>query len=158
MGKVKAVSVFNHAAGNAPADDPKEIIKQVVHQCTYLLEEVLETKYAAKDGDWKEVVDGVADVLYVAAYLNDLCEAAGVDIKGAFKAVCENNSLKYSTSKELAEKWLEEKEIPCYIAETVYNGETYYTVRRTEDGKVTKYNGFEQVDLLPFIPKGLLNE
>lgn len=158
MSKVKAVSRFNHTCGNAPAEDPKEILKQIVNQSTYLLEEVLETKHAAKDGNWTEVTDGVADILFVAAYLNDLCEAAGVDIKGAFEAVCENNSLKFTTSKELAEKWLAEKEISCYVAETEYDGETYYTVRRTEDGKVTKYKGFETVNLIPFIPKDLLEK
>lgn len=156
----KQVEMFNYIVGNAPSEDTKELLQQIMNQCTYLLEEVLETKEAAKNGDWAGVLDGICDVQYVASYLPVLIEAVGVQYKKAFKEVCKNNNLKFTTSLELARKWQEEKTavgVETYISEVEYEGETYYTVRRTVDNKVTKFNEFPSVQLERFIPKELLN-
>ena len=154
--KHSRIDRFNFVA-NGDLNLPKEeILKKIQNQCTYLLEEVLETKEAAKAGDINGVLDGVADVWYVAGYLQTLLESLGADVKGAFLAVCDNNDLKFSTSLELVEKWKNEKDFPCYISETVYNedGQTYYMLRREEDNKVMKHSEFPAVDLTQFIPKG----
>lgn len=151
------ITKFNFVCGNKPAETPEEVLKQIINQCTFLLEEVLETKEAAYAGDWTEIADGVGDVLFVADYLRELTKSVGVDQDGVDDAICDNNMLKTTTSRELAEKWLEGKDVACYIATTEYEGETYYTVRRKIDDKVVKYNDFPRVDLKPFIPNELQN-
>lgn len=57
-----------------------------------------------------------------------------------------------------SEKAVSHPEIETYIAETEYEGETYYTLRRKDNGKVVKHNNFEAVDLTDCIPNGLINK
>lgn len=157
----KSVTIFNHACSNAPKNTAEGILEQIVNQCTFLIEEVLEMKEAAMAGDWKEVVDAHADIRFVRDYLDDLCLAADLNIDKAFDLVCENNSEKFSTSKELVEKWQEEKDsskLETYIAETEYAGTIYYTLRRKCDGKVQKWIGFPSVNLSSCVPKEFLNK
>lgn len=156
--KHSRIDRFNFVA-NGDLNLPKEeILKKIQNQCTYLLEEVAETQEAAKAGDITEVLDGVVDIWYVAGYLQTLLESLGVNVHSAFLEVCSNNDEKFTTSLELAEKWKAQKDFPCYISETVYNGETYYMVRREDNDKVTKYDDFPKVDLTSFIPKEILND
>ena len=157
----KKVTQFNHAVNNAPSELDHVLLEQIANQCTFLLEEVLEMKEAALAGDWTSVLDAHADIRFVRDYLDDLCVAAGLKINKAFDLVCENNSEKFSTSKELVEKWQEEKDpskLETYIAETEYDGTIYYTLRRKSDGKVQKYIGFPSVDLSSCVHKALLNK
>lgn len=160
--KSKAVEKFNQITGKGPSDIHNQLLIQIRNQSTILLEEVLETKAAAIDKDWKEALDGVCDIWFVASELVTQLESVGINVKKAFKAVCENNSLKYTTSHELAETWYtwntEVKNVDCHIHESVYEGETYYCVRRNEDNKVLKHEDFPPVNLIPFIPKDLLNK
>lgn len=158
--KSKAVEKFNQIVGKGPSDDPIILAKQVGDQSTILLEEVLETKEASKKIDWLEMLDGVCDEWFVASEHITQLESIGINVKKAFKDVCENNSLKYTTSRELVEKWYtwntEVKNEQCHIHESVYEGETYYCVRRNEDNKVLKWEDFPKVDLAKYIPKELL--
>ena len=159
--KSSRVTRFNFIAGNKPADTPEGVLEQIKNQCTFLLEEVLETKAAASEKDWEEVIDGIADIRYVAAYLQDLAESFGCDVARAFEKVCYNNDCKFTSSEALANKWKDEKiedGVECYVDTVVYEGETYYTVRRKEDGKVVKHRDFESVDLTDCIPANLLKE
>lgn len=159
----KAVSVFNNVCGNAPSENSTQILKQIENQCTFLIEEVLEMKEAAKGKDWISILDAHADIRFVRDYLDDLCQSVGLNTSKAFRKVCENNAQKYSTSLELVLQWQAEKaasnpELETYIAETEYDGETYYTLRRKDNGKVMKHDNFEAVDLANCIPNGLLNK
>ena len=161
--KCSRVARFNAVVGNPPAESLEDVLKQIENQCTFLLEEVLETKEAAKRGDWTECCDGVGDVKYVAAYLQTLLESVGVKFNKAYQKICDNNDQKFSSSKELVLQWQAEKatshpELETYIAEAEYDGETYYTLRRKDNGKVVKHNGFEAVDLKKYIPNKLLNK
>lgn len=159
--KCSRVNRFNAAVGNAPAETPEEVLVQIQNLCTFLVEEVLETKEAAKRGDWLECTDGGGDVKFVATYLQTLLESVGVKFNKAYKKICDNNDEKFSTSKELVEKWQEEKDpekTSTFIATTEYEGVLYYTLRRNEDGKVQKYLNFPKVDLTDCIPKELLNK
>lgn len=161
--KCSRVARFNAVVGNPPAENLEDVLKQIENQCTFLLEEVLETKEAAKRGDWVECVDGVGDVKYVAAYLQTLLESVGVKFNKAYRKICDNNDQKFSTSTDLVLQWEVEKsishpELETYIAETEYEGETYYTLRRKDNGKVVKHNNFEAVDLSDCVPKELLNK
>ena len=157
----KAVTIFNHACSNAPKDTVDGILEQIANQCTYLVEEVLEMKEAALNKDFIKLADGHGDIKFVRDYLDDLVDAIGLKRSGIFKAVCENNMLKTTTSLELAEKWKAEKDedgVETYIASVDFEGETYYTVRRCDNNKVTKFKDFPEMDLTPFIPKELLNK
>ena len=60
--KCGRVARFNAVVGNPPAEGLEDVLNQIENQCTFLLEEVLETKEAAKRGDWTECVDGVGEV------------------------------------------------------------------------------------------------
>ena len=154
-----AVERFNKIIGKAPSEDECVLIKQIKDQSTILLEEVLETKEAP---DWIERLDGVCDIWFVASELVTQLESVGINVKKAFKAVCENNSLKYTTSRELVEKWYNwnksDQGVDCHIHGSEYEGETYYCVRRNEDNKVLKWEDFPKVDLSKYIPKELLNK
>lgn len=154
-----AVERFNKITGKVPSEDEFVLIKQIKDQSTILLEEVLETKEAP---DWIERLDGVCDIWFVASELVTQLESVGINVKRAFKAVCENNSLKYTTSRELVEKWYtwntEVKNEQCHIHESVYEGETYYCVRRNGGNKVLKWEDFPKVDLTKYIPNDLLKK
>ncbi len=154
----KSVDRFNAAMNNAPADTPEGILEQIRNQCTYLVEEVLEAKDGAKRGDWENVLKEVADVNFVAAYLRTLVEAVGCDYSKAFRKVCDNNSLKMTTSHELAQKWWLQQEEDCYIAEAEFDGVLYYSVRRVSDGKTKKFKNFPNVNLKRCLPKELRDE
>ena len=159
--KSSKVEFFNKVAGKAPSEELAVLLQQIKDQATILLEEVLETKQAASEGDWVETLDGVCDIKFVASELVTQLESVGIDFNGAFEAVCENNSLKYTTSSELASKWLieqTEKGVQCHIHETEHGGCKFYVVRRNEDNKVMKHNDFPAVDLTSYIPTILLNK
>ena len=89
--KCSRVARFNAVAGNPPAESLEDVLKQIENQCTFLLEEVMETKEAAKRGDWIECTDGAGDVKYVAAYLQTLLESVGVKFNKAYRKICDNN-------------------------------------------------------------------
>lgn len=159
--KSSKVEFFNKVAGKAPSEDLAILLQQIKNQATNLLEEVLETKEAAKEADWVETLDGVCDIWFFASQLVTQLESVGINVNGAFEAVCENNNLKYTTSKELASKWLieqTEKGVECHMHETEHEGESFYVVRRNEDNKVLKYNDFPIVELTPYIPTILLEK
>lgn len=157
---IKAIKKFNFAMGNAPADTPAGILDQIKTQCSYLVEEVLEVKEGCRNGDWENVLKEVADVNFVAAYLRTLVEAAGCDYGKAFRKVCDNNMQKFTTSFDLAEKWLHErKDVDgCHIEETEFDGVSYFCVRRDSDGKLLKFKDFPEVNLKRCLPKELKND
>ena len=92
--KSSKVEFFNKVAGKAPSEELAVLLQQIKYQATILLEEVLETKQAASEGDWVQTLDGVCDVKFVASELVTQLESVGIDFNGAFEAVCENNNLK----------------------------------------------------------------
>lgn len=154
------VRKFNVIAGNKPSNgDMWEVWKQLKQQAALVKEEALEACDAAEDQDMTEILDAYCDVWYTNTYLGQLLEAYGVDVKGAIEAVCSNNSQKYTTSYTYAkesQEALEEKGISCYIENTVYDGETYYTVCRNEDSKVMKLKHHQKPSLEQFVPKEFL--
>ena len=152
----EAVKRFNVVCGNSPSQgDLWEVWKQLKQQAALVKEEALETFEASQEEDIQELIDGWADVWFVNTYLGQLLEAFGVDTKGVKDVVCANNAQKYTTSYTYAkesQEALEEKGTECYIETTVYEGETYYTVRRNEDNKVMKLKHHERPDLSVFVP------
>ena len=152
----EAVKRFNVVCGNSPSQGSLyDVWKQLKQQAALVKEEALETFDASQEEDIQELIDGWADVWYVNTYLGQLLEAFGVDTKGVKDVVCANNAQKYTTSYTYAkesQEALEEKGTECYIETTVYEGETYYTVRRNEDNKVMKLKHHERPDLSVFVP------
>jgi NTP pyrophosphatase (non-canonical NTP hydrolase) len=158
--KDSRVERFNVITGKAPSKDIKELYKQIENQCTYLLEEVEETMKAAQEEDMVEVLDGVADVKYVASQLQTLLESVGVDFDGAFSAVCENNDLKFTTLFGVADNWAvyhDKSGKDVYISSVEYEGVNYYTVCDYHTNKTLKPQNFPRVDLKPFIPNDLID-
>lgn len=153
----EAVKRFNVVCGNSPSQGSLyDVWKQLKQQAALVKEEALETFDASQEEDIQELIDGWADVWYVNTYLGQLLEAFGVDTKGVKDVVCANNAQKYTTSYTYAkesQEALEEKGVECYIETTVYEGETYYTVRRNEDQKVMKLKHHERPDLSVFVPQ-----
>lgn len=153
----EAVKRFNVVCGNSPAQGSLyDVWKQLKQQASLVKEEALETFDASQAEDIQELIDGWADVWYVNTYLGQLLEAFGVDTKGVKDVVCANNAQKYTTSYTYAkesQEALEDKGTECYIETTVYEGETYYTVRRNEDNKVMKLKHHERPDLSVFVPQ-----
>jgi phosphoribosyl-ATP pyrophosphohydrolase len=153
----EAVKRFNVVCGNSPSQGSLyDVWKQLKQQAALVKEEALETFDASQEEGIQELIDGWADVWYVNTYLGQLLEAFGVDTKGVKDVVCANNAQKYTTSYTYAkesQEALEEKGTECYIETTVYEGETYYTVRRNEDQKVMKLKHHERPDLSVFVPQ-----
>lgn len=151
------VRKFNVIAGRKPSSgDLWEVWKQLKQQAALVKEEAIEACDAAEDQDMTEILDAYCDVWYTNTYLGQLLEAYGVDVKGAIEAVCSNNSQKYTTSYTYAkesQESLEEKGTSCYIETTVYDGEMYYTVCRSEDSKVMKLLHHEKPSLEQFVPE-----
>lgn len=155
------VTRFNHIVGNAPAEDMDEWWKQVTLQARLVLEEAQEQYDAAIERDIVEVVDGAMDVTYVQAYMDDLLKHKGVDTRGAFQAVCDNNNSKFTQSLSYAENSLEGMMeldgVIRYIESVNYDGEEYHIVKRKNDGKVLKLLGHIPPQLSDYIPEELLN-
>lgn len=128
-------------------------------QATGLLtEEVEELCDATIDEDIVEMLDAVIDIQYYLYQMINWLELAGIDFKGAFEAVCDNNDSKYTTSIQLAQKWYTEAKAvgrDVVISDTQVDGVNYFCLKNS-DSKVVKPEGFEKVDLFKFIPEKLL--
>ena len=152
----KEITKFNRIVGNAPhMGTDLEYINQIKQQARLVYEEACELMEAIEAEDFVEVLDAFCDIRYTNEYLDDILTAGGFNVKGAWKAVCENNSQKYTTSYSYAlasKEALEEKGTECYIEDVVFEGETYYTVRRSEDQKVMKLKFHERPDISQFVP------
>lgn len=151
------VTKFNVISGNAPhMGTDYEYWKQLKHQAERVLEEAKELMAACEDERMQDVLDGFLDVRYTNEYMEDLLIAGDVDTKKAWDAVCLNNDTKYTTSYTYAtesKECLEEKGEVCYIESVQYEGELYYTVKRSGDNKVMKLKHHESPDISKYIPE-----
>lgn len=154
---IKRVTRFNHIVGFQPnMGTEREYWDQIKLQAKLVLEEAQEMYNAALEENMIEVADGWADVKYLNEYMEDILKAGDVRTDKVFDAVCTNNDSKFTTSYNYAVdsvEALKESGTEAYIEESVYEGEIYYTARRSEDGKVLKLKHHERVDLSQFVPK-----
>lgn len=152
----ESVKRFNCVAGNKPSQgDLWEVWKQLKLQGNLVKEEALEVVEACDSEDFANLIKEVMDVKYVLTYMEQLLDAFGVDTVESFNQVCNNNEQKLTQSYLYAcdsKEALEEKGISCYIEETVYNGETWYTIR-DQSGKVRKLKHYESCDLSKYVPE-----
>lgn len=154
------IEMFAKCTGN---DNPsfdyldKEYLVQKSNQLIdFISEEVQEAIDALVDEDIVELLDAWVDQEYFHTQGVLMFERAGIDYKGACNAICQNNSLKYTTSAELAERWLNEWQsegnFNYYISGNEVDGQMYYCLKDLKSKKVKKWKGFPQVDLTPFVP------
>lgn len=145
------VTKFNHICGNAPSmGTEQEYWKQVQNQVKRVMEEVKELYECAMTEDIEGVLDGYLDVKYTNEYIDDLLKADGVRTNEAWELVCDNNESKFTNSYSYAvdsKEYHEQSGTDCYIDSVVYEGETFYCIRRSYDNKVLKPKYFEAVDL-----------
>lgn len=158
---------FLKATGNDIPDniDREEFFKQVSRLLPLLKEEVAELEDALVAKDVVEIVDALSDIRVYMDQFNYLQDKAGIDRVAVNEAVDQNNSLKWTTSEDLAISWLFDLEYADVgVVETnvrfggvdgSISGYKTYCLKDLK-GKVRKYKDFPKVDLKEFIPKHLL--
>ncbi len=157
------IELFAKCTGNDnPSYDSldKEYLFKKLNQLTDFMDEEFNTELK-EDGlealDIIEVVDAIVDIQVFHTQMVLLLERAGIDYKGACDAVCENNSLKYTTSAKLAEIWLKQWQdtnyFGYYISGNEVDGQMYYSLKDLKTKKVKKWKGFPQVSLDSYIPE-----
>lgn len=150
----KSVRDWNLKCAKQPAEIfTPQYWKGLGDQGERLVEEVKELVDAVKARDRKELVDALCDIQVV---LDGAIFLAQHDHDGAMQAVCENNDLKYFTSRHAAEsaamKIEEKKKESVHIAVAEFEGERYFTVHRDSDNKIMKPVGHPDVSLDAFLP------
>lgn len=165
--KSEDVTEFNLVIGNKPKEDINELWEQIELQAKLLLEEAKETYEAAKRRDMTEVLDGHLDTRYVNHYLQDLLEAANVDVRRGWEMVVDNNKAKYTKSpikaynaKEQHNKVVtnesERVEVESISFPNGVENPTVFYVLKRADGKVVKFPDHEQVQLHLCVPSKFL--
>lgn len=152
----KEVLKFNYGINNQPSmGDHYEVWKQLKLQAKLILEEAQELVEATEQEDMVETLDAYCDVQYLNTWLEHQLYAFGCNTDKAFGEVCQNNSSKITTSytyaqtsKEYLEKFQGGE---YYIDSTVYEGETLYCVKRSEDGKVMKLKSHSRPNLEQYV-------
>ena len=154
---------FMGATGNLKDIDNKEVFFEEVGKLIPLIQEELNELQESYNLQYVQgALDDCVDLNVYLLQLESLLERLGCDVIRAKQAVAENNSLKYTQSKELADRWLKEhdhssrmfrQENPFYVAETEYEGEMFYCLKRKSDHKVSKWVGFPTVQLDHYTPK-----
>jgi len=157
------VERFMQATGNYKDIDSKEVFFQEVRKLIPLIQEELNELQESCNLEYVQgVLDDFVDLNVYQIQLESLLERLGCDTVGAKQAVAENNSLKYTTSRALVFRWLNEHENgysqlklenPFYICETEFDNETYYCLKRSSDDKVGKFVGYPKVNLDEYAPK-----
>lgn len=142
--------------------DKERVIQKGNQLIDFISEEVQEAIDALVDEDIVELLDAWVDQEYFHTQGVLLFERAGIDYKGACNAICENNSLKFTTSAKLAEIWLNEWQsegnFNYYVSGNEVDGEMYYCLKDLKSGKVKKPKNFEAVKLESFIPEHLIDK
>ena len=150
---IESVRNWNIKCAKQPAEPfTPEYWKALGDQAERLLEEAKELANAVKARDRKESVDALADIHYVLA---GAVFQSQHEHDGAMKSVCENNDLKYFTTRSEAEeaagKILQQTGEDIIVKDALFEGKTYYSIHRVSDSKVMKPVGHPKVDLSPFI-------
>lgn len=149
----EVVDKFNRVTGNPPVGidgDVEAFWRQIKSQAEFVLEEAKELLEAIEERDIVECLDGHLDVRYLNEYVETLLEEAGVNTRDGFYRVAANNSSKYTKSYIKArdsQDMYKEQGIDCYILEVEDEGDFYYTVKRSKDGKVMKLRDHTPPDL-----------
>jgi len=151
---------FNIACGNKLSETVDANFNAIKNQSLRVLEEIKETIIACEGGNKLEILDGIADVLVTAIGLATMVHDTVGDVGKSLLAVCNNNSLKYTSCPATAFEWLEwasttynvnGTEEKYFTNSSVHEGIEYFSTRRSSDGKIMKNRHHPKVRLEEFI-------
>lgn len=156
--EVNPVIKFNEVTGNRASYEDSTLtkIKRIQQVAALLLEEAQELKNAADNLNYVEVLDGALDVKYVLTNVLDTLSQYGFKVDEGWNEVCLNNELKYTTSWDLVNQWSKQCEVEHTIVTKEFEGELYYHLSRTSDGKVIKQVNHPKVNLKYYVPDEFL--
>ena len=143
------VKLFNNLAGD-------NLTKQgFINQQKLVIEESNEIQEGIDNNDLVEILDGVIDTLYVTLGHLSRLEKLGVNVQGAIKQVCEDNTTKFPSEEETAVKT-----VLFYNSQNInvshsYNEEYKRYAIKDSNGKLRKPVGFLPTDLTGYVPVGL---
>lgn len=155
------ISKFNHIIGNSPSTDVDAFWEQVELQASLVLEEAIEQYEAAKNRDLVELVDGDCDVHYLQTYVDELIENINIPLKVAMDMVVVNNDQKYTKHESMAHisKMIHcDNGVECYVEKVEFEGDVYFTVKRSSDGKVMKLKDHVSPNIRATIPDAVFNK
>lgn len=142
------IETMNLCCGNDPRQfDSTEVLKRIKDQAKRCLEEIQEVIDGVDENNRKEILDGAVDTIVVALGLASYVQAVIGDVGDSLLEICQNNSLKYTHEKELAEEWLAWYQSSCdpeimkdtyYLNEAIVEGVKWYCVKRHSDNKFLK--------------------
>jgi len=155
MGHFQDVAEFMNVSEQPVRTVPAAVDDKVLDfRLSLVQEEANELADAVKEKDYVEMVDALADIIYV---VDGFAHTIGVDLNEAFRLVHESNMTKFCTSEEEAKetvKWYKENE-------SRYNSPTYrlskgglWIVYNASTSKVLKSIHYKPVDLTQFRPVG----
>lgn len=156
--ELNPVVKFNEVTGNRASYEDSTLtkIKQIQQVAALLLEEARELKNAADSLNYVEVLDGALDVKYVLTNVLDTLSQYGFKVDEGWNEVCLNNELKYTNSLDLVKQWSKLQETKHDIVGNQFEGELYYHLSRTSDGKVIKQVNHPKVKLEYYVPDEFL--
>lgn len=129
------ITVHSKVQKNIFDDDPK----LVKYRLDLILEEVNELKDAIEKKDMKEVIDGLADILYVTYGMGT---SFGINTDKAFEIVHNSNMSKLCINEEQAKNTIEwyKKNEPRYDSPTyrLSDNKKYWVVYNESSGKILK--------------------
>lgn len=145
-----SVKTFNNVAGNSDVS-----AKAFLNQQKLINEEVEEIAEGIRTGDVVAILDGAIDSLYVVMGTLHKLELIGCNIQGAIKQVCVDNSTKFLSTKEDAQKsvsFYNQKDVNVHWE---HNEQYNLYVIKDENGKIRKPYNFIPTDLSGYVPKEL---
>jgi len=140
--KVFGVPEHNRPQLNISKDNP-DLTKLRLDLIT---EECKEFVDAVKDHDFTEMVDALADILYVVYGAG---ASFGVDLDKAFDIVHKSNMSKVCKTEEEAKQtveWYRENHLDTYDTPAYRKSGEYWIVYNQSSGKVLKSINYEKVD------------
>jgi predicted HAD superfamily Cof-like phosphohydrolase len=145
---------FNHPNEKTPQLNVfKDKPKLVKLRLDLIREEVKELEEAAENHDMLEVVDALADILYVVYGAG---AAFGIDLDEAYRLVHESNMTKVCATEQEAHdtvEWYIKNQLDVYDspeARISANGK-YWIVVNASTGKILKSIKYSPVDLKPVV-------
>lgn len=154
MNHFQDVAEFMNVSEQPVRTTPTQVDDKVLDfRLSLVEEETKELADAVKDKDYVEMVDALADIIYV---VDGFAHTLGVDLNEAFRLVHESNMTKFCTSEEEAKetvKWYKENE-PRYDSPTYRKSKDgdHWIVYNASTSKVLKSINYHPVDLTQFRP------
>jgi len=130
----------------------------IYNEAKRLEEEVEELLAGAFEEDPLETLDAYCDIKFIFMNMENRLRKYGFDVDGAFKEVCYNNDLKYTTDFKVVNKWYDAKKLALgmdgydlYIHDEVTPSGRYYCLKRERDQKVMKPTDHPRINLVPYL-------